>query len=657
MLAAVLEQIGINPVLWVARGHAFLGYWRRPGHGLPDAASLQISSAANAVDLTLMGVVESTLLTRERRPPKDVFRRARQAPLDGYFLGGTSELVGTVDLAMARMLNVLPVPARHVRADGVVEVVEYRPTRSDTPAEAAADASAALPEPPGSARTPRLRAAPPPPRVRRWKNALLDLTLRNRLLNLGHGVTQLGLLVPSEQLGTIADLLQDDRSISVRALDDLTGAITGQQAGDAYGLPGDVQRAMLRQRSTIYSTVPGPRHKEAMQRLRTRARTSWQETGANPLALTLGRLDWQLGDRRLAAPLLIAPVEIRGVVQPFKIDFDASGEITLNLSLMEKLRLEFGFTVPGLSGDLPTRTDGDGVDVDAVITMVREAIATAELEFRVESEARLAILSFTGYLLWRDLDQCWEKFLAKPLVRHLVVTPTEPFGSGPTEPGPGAVARGSVENHLDEVVAAVPILADGSQAEAIAAARAGQSFVLEGPPGTGKSQTITNILADQMAHGRTVLFVAEKGAALDVVRSRLGQVGLLPFTLDLHDHNARPSEVRARLKSALAQQPAPDTEGHQVAWSDTLSSARVLSSYATRLHERNGAGLSLYTARNRLLARGAGETLSVGPALVTSSAEQVAAIRRAVDDAEPLLGDLQPTDVVAWASSESIRST
>ena len=73
--------------------------------------------------------------------------------------------------------------------------------------------------------------------------------------------------------------------------------------------------------------------------------------------------------------------------------------------------------------------------------------------------------------------------------------------------------------HLDEVVATAPIPTDGSQAGAIAGARAGHSFVLEGPPGTGKSQTITNILADQLAQGRRVLFVAEKGAALDVVRN------------------------------------------------------------------------------------------------------------------------------------------
>ncbi len=114
-------------MVWIATGHAFLGYWRWPDRGLPDAASLQVATAANAVDLRLMGVVETTLVTRERRPPRDLFRRATQAPLDSYFQGGTSTLLGVVDIGMARLLQVYPVPARRERIDGVIEVVDYVP--------------------------------------------------------------------------------------------------------------------------------------------------------------------------------------------------------------------------------------------------------------------------------------------------------------------------------------------------------------------------------------------------------------------------------------------------------------------------------------------------------------------------------------------------
>ena len=80
LLASALEHVGITPVLWIASGHSFLGYWRGPDRGLPDAASTQIAVPANAVDLELMGVLETTLVTRERRPPRDLVRRARQAP-------------------------------------------------------------------------------------------------------------------------------------------------------------------------------------------------------------------------------------------------------------------------------------------------------------------------------------------------------------------------------------------------------------------------------------------------------------------------------------------------------------------------------------------------------------------------------------------------
>ena len=285
---------------------------------------------------------------------------------------------------------------------------------------------------------------------------------------------------------------------------------------------------------------------------------------------------------------------------------------------MEKLRLEFGFTVPGLTEQLPTLPGTEHVDVGEVVRRVREAIAASGLPFRVESEARLAVIAFTGYLLWRDLDAHWERFLERPLVRHLALSPTDSFAAG------APVSLGDAD--LDEVVATAPVPTDGSQAEAIAGARAGQTFVLEGPPGTGKSQTITAILADQMAQGRRVLFVAEKGAALDVVRNRLGEVGLLPFALDLHDEGARPTEVRARLRTALQHRAQPDTDGYRMAASDVSTSGSVLEAYASRLHQRNGAGLSLYTARGQQLARGSGAVLPVPEAAVVDGAVVVGGV-------------------------------
>ena len=168
----------------------------------------------------------------------------------------------------------------------------------------------------------------------------------------------------------------------------------------------------------------------------------------------------------------------------------------------------------------------------------------------------------------------------------------------------------------------------------------------------GKSQTITNILADQMAQGRRVLFVAEKGAALDVVRHRLGEVGLLPYALDLHDHNARPVEVRARLKTALAQRVRPDLDGYRAALGDVEGSSSALRRYADRLHRTNRAGLSLWSARATALARGRGPTLTVPPAVLgedtSAGGLDLELLRRMVARAVDELALLDPDTVRAW---------
>jgi hypothetical protein len=659
LVASALEHLGIHPVLWIARGHSFLGYWRTPDTGLPDAASLQCAQAVNAVGLGLMGVVETTMLTQERHPPRDLFRRAAQAPLDTYLHGDPAALIGVVDVYLARLMRVLPMPARRTREDGVVEVIEYRPPTSSADPIATqrdsrpATAQGGIPAP--AAATPRRPDAPP--RVQAWKNSLLDLTLRNRLLNSARGVTQLPLLMPGEHLGTLADLLAAGTPVVVRAADDLSGAVLAQEVRDAYGLPADVLRTMLRDKATVYAAADGETHRLMVARLRYRARTGLQETGANPLALTLGRLDWRLGDRELTAPLLLAPVELKGIVQPYKIVPDETAGLTLNLSLMEKLRIEFGFVVPGLD-ELPVRPPGvrgeGGVDVDEVVRRLRQALLDAGLPFTVETEARLAIVGFTGYLLWRDLDEHWERFLRQPVARHLALTPTDRF----TDPAAAEVDTSLTT--LDGVVADVPIPADGSQAEAIAYARAGRTFVLEGPPGTGKSQTITNILADQVARGRRVLFVAEKGAALDVVRRRLAEVGLAPFALDLHDEHATPAQVRERLRLAIAHLPRPDQAGFQAAATDVSSSAATLASYAARLHSPGGAGLSVYTAQAQLLALGPGPTAPVAPYSVRVRSDpptgydiddpplDIDACRRAVAAATGLLAGLGSAGFDAW---------
>ena len=147
--------------------------------------------------------------------------------------------------------------------------------------------------------------------------------------------------------------------------------------------------------------------------------------------------------------------------------------------------------------------------------------------------------------------------------------------------------------------------------QAIVLAERGQSFVLEGPPGTGKSQTITNMIAKAVSTGRTVLFVAEKQAALDVVKRRLQQIGLGPFTLDLHGRKQGINAIRQQLRDALDQYES----GGDTTWTAVETAYRTclapLADYPAQVHTDNAAGMSVWSAYEHVLAYGDGPTAPI----------------------------------------------
>ncbi|MDQ1551934.1 MAG: hypothetical protein QOD50_1356, partial [Actinomycetota bacterium] len=321
-------------------------------------------------------------------------------------------------------------------------------------------------------------------------------------------------------------------------------------------------------------------------------KTIVQETGANNLYLAFGMLSWRFSDRDLRSPLVLVPVSLttanRG--ERYMLTIDEAGASTPNYCLVEKLRVAFGLEIPGLAN--PTE-DASGIDLAQTFNAVRKAVAAAGLHFRVEETVHLSILQFAKYPLWKDLDESWKELSRNSLVTHLIESPNERFTDPVTE---------SAEIDLDELGVAVPVPADSSQLNAVAEAVAGRTFVLEGPPGTGKSQTITNLLAHAMSSGRRVLFVAEKRAALDVVKKRLEAVGLGELSLDLHDKSARPTAVRQQIKEALELRVSHDAGALRTNSQAAESSRGALARYAHRLHEVNAAGQSLYTARSSELA-------------------------------------------------------
>ena len=578
-MAAALEQAGVNTTLWVLKGHALLGYWRVDS-ALPTISTTEAIDVANLVDLGHLRLVETTMVTGgdESAP----FADAIDAPRTAHLGDDLSNILGITDIRQARISRIHPLPSRAISPDGNVVVTEYTP---------AADPIIAPYQRSGSAAVTQSQKELVPPRVAKWKNALLDLSLRNKLINYTDRAGY-RLEVPGPALGQFEDAVNGEVRITLLASDAVKEIDVAR--GIRYGrdLPERERELLLVEKRSVYVDITDAAYKTRLRSIAYKAKTIVEETGSNNLYLTFGMLNWRLDDRELRSPLVLVPVTIntanRG--ERYTLALDEAGISTPNYCLIEKLRVTFGLEIPELSN--PAQ-DASGIDLGATLDAVRRAIARAGLHFRVEDTVHLAILQFAKFPLWKDLDDSWKTLSNNSLVSHLINSPYQPFTDPVTNTG---------DVHLDQLGDELPVPADSSQLQAIAEAAAGRTFVLEGPPGTGKSQTITNLLAHAMAAGRRVLFVAEKRAALDVVKKRLEAVGLGDLSLDLHDKSSRPVAVREQIRAALDLQVTADTDSLRTQTEAAESSRNALARYARRLHEENAAGLSLYSARTSELA-------------------------------------------------------
>jgi hypothetical protein len=302
------------------------------------------------------------------------------------------------------------------------------------------------------------------------------------------------------------------------------------------------------ERSEVLATLEKTKLEAALVDMYRKARSDLDEGGANTLFLALGFLKWKKAaddPKTYSAPLILVPVSLErksalsGVVMTM-ID----EEPRFNLTLLELLRHDFELNIPGLGGELPT--DDSGVDVNGIWNTVRHAVRDIS-GFEVTAELVLGTFSFSKYLMWKDLSDRHAQLLESPMVKHLLRKREEvgSFQLSGEFPQPA-----KLDQTIDPAELFIPLPADSSQVAAVVASAAGHSFVLDGPPGTGKSQTIANMIAHNLALGRRVLFVAEKMAALDVVKRRLDEHGLGEFCLELHSSKASKVEVLRQLERA-----------------------------------------------------------------------------------------------------------
>ncbi|MDN5537740.1 DUF3320 domain-containing protein [Comamonas sp.] len=582
LFCSALEQIGLNPVVVFTRGHAFAGLWLKPEEFSTTVVD-DVTALRKRLKLKELVLFETTLITQRPAVP---FSRAAEVGAEHIAEGKDDTFELAVDIRRARLQRIKPLSSP--------ETVQTQP-----PADIVADDrfeledAPDLPDDDGGSQDEET-TLDPKDRLARWQRKLLDLSLRNNLLNFRTSKKALKLDAPAPSL--LEDLMSDGKDVKLLPRPDLMdGSDPRSQAIHESRERESLRRQFALEalnRREVFIDLTKDELESRMVELYRNARTTLQEGGANTLFLALGFLTWNRADKEDAkyrAPLILIPVSLnrRSVRSGFTMALH-DDEPRFNPTLIEMLRQDFQLNLGIAEGELPR--DESGLDIAKVWKAV--SIAVKDIKgWEVSEEVVLGTFSFAKYLMWVDLVQRTDQLRQSPVVRHLIDTPRDPFPSSSVFPSPRMLDKdyGPEETFC-------PLPSDSSQLSAVMAAARGKDFVLIGPPGTGKSQTISNLIAQCLAEGKRVLFVSEKIAALDVVYRRLREVGLGEFCLELHSSKARKADVLAQLKNSWDARGEVDTE----VWrqeAERLKRIRdELNVYVERLHYRHRNGRSIYDA-------------------------------------------------------------
>lgn len=646
LFAACLERMSLHPLLVLIEGHAFPAVWLEDNlfqeGTIDDAARVR-----NQIQLgRLLAFDSSTCVAGPRPPFEDAIDEAT------VYVADDEQFRVAIDVRAARTAKYRPLPLRmtidavaEAEVEGALETGQTESLDDDCESDTESPSESArhrLPDP-----TPR-ETDPVKRRLAKWSALLLDSSTRNRLLNFRTDRGIIPLRVP--------DLAEFENKLASEVDFDII-AEPNREAGDQRAeqlvakreaIVDDFKRLLTAmEKHRLHTTLEAQKLLPTAKKISREARTDLEEGGANTLFAVVGVLKWfESESSQLArhAPLLLVPVKLdydprRDRVVVRRTDDDAIGNVTL----VEKMKTDFGVDL-SLLKEPPL--DEQGVDVPLVLRRTREAIQRMR-RWEVVEDACIGQFKFGKFLMWVDLEANKDTLLRHDLVRHLARGVRDAFPDRTQVP-----SERSFDDEVPPTELPTVVDADSTQLKAVLAALRGRSFVLQGPPGTGKSQTITNLIAAALAQKRTVLFVSEKMAALDVVHRRLKQAGLADFCLELHSHKANKKQILESLGRAVEGTSRGSDNGFDRNAKLLAETRGRLNAYARSLHEPRPIGLTFYRACARDLELRAQRALNIplpeGVQLKRARYEQLLA---AADELRVPASRIEPVASHPWADT------
>ena len=419
--------------------------------------------------------------------------------------------------------------------------------------------------------------------MRRWQDLVLDLTKSNPLIGLNRSRVAKFQVTEPDTNTIFSTFVIDETQIRMPLV-----RKRGKQPEQGSLLEVDQDLDLIVEPGDITFDATPLDVMRRLRRIHDNAHTTLEERGVTTLYLTFGALRWKddlLGES--VSPLWMVPCDFenKGPDAPLRLclsDEDSQINPALEYYLRERHKIELP--------EVPEEPDRQSVV--RLLRSIRRAVQDQKWE--VTDEVWLSTFSFESLVIYRDLRALSDAAVANPVVAAL------------SRAGTSAGKSEALPHELDSLptpgTVPIPVLpTDSSQLEALTQSALGHHVVVHGPPGTGKSQTIANLIADALARNKKVLFVSAKMAALNVVYHRLREIGLQRFCLEAHSTKAGKQKIIDELRRTLEAETNHDGDALERELQALLRVRQDLNAYAHALHAQvQPLGLSVYRANARL---------------------------------------------------------
>lgn len=582
LFASCIENMGLNPVVVLIKGHAFAGAFledlRLPTTIFADATKILEMCSEEENELILF---ECTSITAGNKTSfeeacvygKDNLLNAISDPKTGK----ADPEFEVIDIKRARSNGFFPLPIQY--DDNVSRiVVDYEVEKQNKERFARKKYDY---------KGDKLKLTDAEiNKFDVWEKKLLDLSKRNQLIN--YRINGRGLQIYYYDLNDLFDAFKNcGKKYSLCAYE--------SKQDFSFELLEATQETYDELKRDFNNGTIGLLYKYQSQRTSLRffeneRKKSFEETGSNILYLALGFIRYfesERSERALYAPIVLVPIDL---IKHSKDNYSICGREEppfLNISIFEFFHQEYGMNFDDLlTMDL---FNDDEVDIDSILNTVSEKIKKLNRSCVIRTAA-INIFNFSKAVMWSDVKFRREELLKNKTIKSII---NKKYIYDETD----EIDDTFDDDNSDPTELAIPLPADSSQIVAIKACANGNSFILEGPPGTGKSQTITNMIVNAIYHGKTVLFVAEKMAALNVVRKRLNQLCLGNFALEAHSTKADKASLMSQFEDRVALNRTISSSEEYLTTANKIKSERIeLNRVINLLHKENKFFISFYEA-------------------------------------------------------------